>query len=275
MADKKYFANIDGSGVIQLKGVRIQAVNDETSQNELEQTGNNGSELGAANTGLQIYRVDLGKTLIWDGSKFVKQAIQIDGDVVFKGLFDANIPLDDPGQPQTIEASAGNQYVVNASGTFDPGSSGISLNGEQELETGDKILFVSDTEAYAFQTNVDEATETTRGNIRLATETEVSNGTNDTTAVTPLKLSNHLTDILETVPRSFSTTISVGSNDPEVVEHGLNLENQNSFIFYAMLDGSAVSVDVDSVDNNTITVTSLVAIDNLVVTVIGKEDPQG
>lgn len=266
MADTKFYTNIDGSGIIQLKGVRVQTIADASAQTSFETSGNNGDALGSDNVGLQIYRIDLGQTAIWNGTAFDFQSVSIDGDVVFKGLIDASVAIDDASQPQTVEAVAGNQYVVSVAGTFDAGTSGITLNGNQALQVGDKILFTSETEAYAFQTNVDSATDTTEGTIRLATQSEVDTGTEATAAVTSATLESKLADYA----RSFTSSVDVVADTPLTISHNLGLSNADGYVVNAVMDGSTVSVDVDTVDADSITVSSLVDLTGLVVTVAGK-----
>lgn len=259
MASKKFYHDIDLLNVGQLVGVRTQNVT--TSQrNDLS------SVLGENNQGLPVWDTDEKMGYTWDGSEFVKNATAIEGDVVFKGLFDASVPLDSELQPQPIEAKSGHQYIVSADGTFDAGDSGITVEGEKVLEKGDKILFISETEAYVFQTNVDSADEVKAGLIRIATEQETLDGENDSAAVTPATLEAKLVG----VPRTHNDVVNVTALSPVTINHNLNLEDKDNFVFYAVLNGSAVSVDVDSIDSNSLTVTSLVDLDDLHVTIIGK-----
>lgn len=269
MTDKQFYHNLDGLGVAQLKGLRIQNVADAAAQTVIETTGNNSAALGLGNIGYPIYRVDLKQLALWDGTEFVFQAVNIDGDVVFKGLLDASIAIDDAGQPQTIEPVAGYQYVVSVAGTFDAGATGVTLAGNQSLEVGDIVLFTSTTEAYAIQRNDVYATETVEGNIRLATQTEVNDGTVTDEAVTPATLQGKLEGQFYT--RQYTETLDLtGSDVADTVTHNLGLVNKDAFTVNVMNNvGSQISVDIDSVDADSLTLTSLVPLTGVIVTVIG------
>lgn len=269
MSDKQFYHNIDGLGVVELKGVRVHNIADATAQTTFETTGNYGAALGVANTGLQIYRVDLQQVAFWDGTQFVFQAVTIDGDVIFKGLIDASVAIDDAGQPQVVEPVAGYQYVVSVAGTFDAGATGVTLQGNQALEVGDIVLFTSATEAYAIQRNDVYATETVEGNIRLATQAEVTAGTVADEAVTPATLQGKLD--AQFYAKQYTETLDLtGANTPDTVTHSLGLVNKDAFTVNIMNSaGSAISVDVDSVDVNSLTLTSLLPLTNVVITVVG------
>lgn len=269
MAEKEFFVDINGAGVAQIKGFRIHNIADAAAQTAFEAVGNNGAALGAANRGLQIYRVDLKRVAVWDGTQFVFQEIEVAGDIIFKGMFDASLPLDDAGQPQPIIAKAGYQYVVSVAGTFNAGASGVTLIGNQELQVGDQILFTSATEAYPIQRNDVYATETVEGNIRLATQAEVDAGTVADEAVTPLTLQEKLDG--QFYVRQYAATVSIAALTPFTVTHNLGLVDKDSFTVNTMRGGSQISLDVDSVDANSITLTSLVALTNVRVTVQGAK----
>lgn len=258
MAIKKFYHDIDLLNVGELVGARTQNVT--TAERDAL-----AGILGANNEGLQIWDTQEKVGFTWDGGSFVRNASVIEGDVVFKGLFDATLAIDDENQPQEIEAKAGHQYIVTGAGTFNAGETGISITGEDVLEDGDKILFVSETEAYVFQTNVDSADTVKAGLVRIATEQETLEGTNSTAAVTPATLEKKL----EGIPRAFSTTVNVDAGVPATVTHNLDLTNRDAFVVSAMVGNSTVSVDVESVDADSITVTSSVDLTDLRVTVLG------
>jgi|GEM_PF-3932632 len=82
----------------------------------------------------------------------------------------------------------GDQFFATSAGTV----------GDHVLTTGDVLVAVQDnpTESSHFvklDTNLDNATKSKIGLIRIATGTEVSEGTNDVTAVSPLELKNNWT----------------------------------------------------------------------------------
>lgn len=269
MADIEFFSNLNGAGVVQLKGMRIQVVADASAQTAYEAVGNNGGALGADNKGLIIYHEDLKQLATWDGTQFTFTAIDMAGDVIFKGLLDASIAIDAGGQPQVITPIAGYQYVVSVAGTFNAGASGVTLVGNQALEVGDIVLFTSSTEAYAIQRNDVYATETVAGNIRLANQADVDGGTVADEAVTPLTLQEKLDG--QFYVKQYAATVNLAANTPLTVTHGLGLVDKDSFTINTMRAGYQISVDVDSVDVNSLTLTSLVALSNIRVTVQGAK----
>lgn len=267
MAELEFFQDLNGSGVVQLKGMRIHNIADAAAQSAFEGNGNFGSALDSSNKGLIIYRSDLSRIAVWDGVKFVFQEIEIEGDIQFKGTFDASKAVDDASQPQPIVAKAGYQYVVSVAGTFAAGASGVTLIGNQDLQVGDQILFTSATEAYAIQRNDVYASETVEGNIRLATQAEVNAGAVADEAVTPATLHQKL--VGQAYVKQYAATVTLSAGTPFTVSHGLNLIDRNSFTINVIRNNSIISVDVDSVDANSLTLTSLVPLSGVRVVVQG------
>ena len=65
-------------------------------------------------------------------------------------------------------------------------------------------------------------------------------------------------------------SVSILANTPKTVNHALALANATGFVINVMdSDGSQISVDVDAVDTNNLTLTSLVALSGVKVTVPG------
>jgi len=65
-------------------------------------------------------------------------------------------------------------------------------------------------------------------------------------------------------------SVSITANTPQTVNHALALANSTGFVINVMdSDGSQISVDVDAVDTNNLTLTSLVALSGVKVTVMG------
>ncbi|MEN8721165.1 MAG: hypothetical protein ABF296_12980 [Oceanococcaceae bacterium] len=256
-----FLHNLNGYNVAQLLGTRLHNV-DDAAETTLA------GELGASNAGLIIFNTDAGMIKTWDGTQFVAYSFNMDGDVVFKGTLDASVAIDDAGQPQTIEPVAGYQYVVSTAGTFAPGASGVTLQGNQALEVGDMVLFTSATEAYSIQRNDVYATETVDGNIRLATQAEVDAGAEATEAVTPATLQGKL-DAAQYV-RGYTAIVNTTALTPATVNHALNLVDPAAFTVNVMdSSGNQVNVDVDAVDADNLTLTTLLGQTDLRVTVMG------
>ena len=250
MAELDFFQDLNGQGVVQLKGMRIQNVADQTAQDAYVLNGNFGDELGLDNTGLEIYRSDLKRVAVWDGAEFVFQEIQIEGDVIFKGIVDASISLD--GQS---EAVAGFTYVVGTAGTLS--MTGVTFSPSDFVEVGDKILFVSETEAYVIQANID-------ANRITVLENRV-----DTVEAKNLEQDGRL-DELEArgEVKTFFQTLSLAAG-VNTITHGLALTNAQSYTINVQRNNSTISVDVDSVDVNSLTLTTLLPLTDVTVAIIG------
>ena len=255
MATKDFYHNINMLNVAQLLGARKQNLT--TAERDAL-----GGDLGLDNEGLFVWDTDLKIGFTWDGVEWIPETVEIEGDVIFKGLVDASASLD--GQ---VEAVVGYEYVVGTAGTLT--ATGITFLPSGVAESGDKFLFTSEDTAYVFQRNDEQATETTLGNVRLATEAEVLEGVEGTSAVTPATLQVKLEDEFVGVVRQYTVTANIPAITPLTVEHNLGLVNQNAFTVNVMKGNSRISVDVDSVDANTITLTSLLPIADAVVTIQG------
>ena len=105
----------------------------------------------------------------------------------------------------------------------------------------------------------------------LATQVEVNAGTDNTKIVTPLTLHTKLKQQLYVNQYSANIPL-IAANTPYTFSHNLSLVHKNGFVINAMLLDSAVTLDVDSVDNNTVTLTSLVNLENVYVTIMGASD---
>jgi hypothetical protein len=106
------------------------------------------------------------------------------------------------------------------------------------------------------------ASEILAGLIALGTQAEVDAGTVANKAVTPKTLRD------SNVARVFIGDVDIAIGETTLV-HGLNLSNKNAYTVSAKINNSSVNLDVDSVDVNTIKLTSLVAATGVSITVIG------
>jgi hypothetical protein len=103
--------------------------------------------------------------------------------------------------------------------------------------------------------------------VELATDAESSTGTDTVRAVTPSGLTQFASD-RKLAKVYFISGASLVANTPLTVTHNLALQNKNAFTINVMSSDSQVSVDVDSTDTNSLTVTSAVSI-TASITVIG------
>jgi hypothetical protein len=314
MAIKQFYHDIDLVNVGQLVGARLQNVSSSAMATLAEQ-------LGAGNKGLTVYNTTDNRIYVYNGAGFDPFQIDVAGDIKFRGVINA-------GNAANVEKVSGYQYVVDAAGTLS--ASGVTFFPNAEVEVGDQVLFASATEAYVLQRNDVQATETTLGNVSLASQAEANAGTNDTDAITPKTLHGYVNpefaadrmrlgeieaknteqddrldgidalnaeqdlrldgveaknteqdgriDALEAEVDalqaeqilSFFGTVNLAAATPFTVSHGLNLMNKDSFVLRTALGGSDISLDVDSVNVNSLTLTSLVPLNNVTVYVVGR-----
>ena len=145
----------------------------------------------------------------------------ISGALIYKGGYDAatNAPLLDATPIAGIKT--GWTYVVTTAGTF----------FAEGVQVGDMIIAKQDSPTLAthwtvVNKNIPDiiaASESAQGIIEIATTAEVTTGTDDTRAITPLKLKQNLgTTATLTLVRKFTQTIGDGSALTYAVTHGLN-----------------------------------------------------
>jgi hypothetical protein len=132
----------------------------------------------------------------WSSTEIASEiALAVTSGMTYKGDYNAstNVPvLDNRGTIIAVEV--GDTYTVTADGTF---------FGEV-VEVGDTLIAKIDganalAEWTVVQTNIGAATEIIAGYIRIATQDETNTGTDDTTAITPLKLAVYVANAERTV----------------------------------------------------------------------------
>ena len=321
MASKQFYHDIDLVNVGQLVGARLQNVS-ASAMSTLA------GQLGADNKGLTVYNTTDNRIYVYNGAQFDPFQIDTVGDIKFRGIINA-------GNAANVEKVSGYQYVVDAAGTLS--ASGVTFFPSATVEAGDQVLFTSATEAYVLQRNDVQATETTLGNISLATQAEVNAGTNDTDAVTAKTLHGYvnpefaadrarilateeknleqdgrltaieavnveqnnrlaavetknveqdgrilateeknveqdgrLTTLEADRLRHYFASVNLTAGTPFTVAHNLNLADKDDFVINTQFGGSQISLDIDSVNANSITLTSLVPLTGVKVTLIGK-----
>lgn len=189
---------------------------------------------------------------------YVDNLVPATDALVFKGAFDASTALQFPA------ADAGWTYKVTGAGTVQ----GVTLY------VGDSIYCTVDSTPIGTPANfvtvnyaLDQATETTVGFSRIATQVETDAGVNDTAYITPLKLITHEANAGIThkfVSNSFGLT---AAGSPWTINHNLNTVN----VVVSVQDtatGVMYDLDVVVVDANNITLSTLTDV-TVDITVIG------
>lgn len=261
MASKQFYHDIDLVQVGQLLNFRIHNVTN-AAQTTLE------GLLGVGNKGLPIFNTDDGFLKVWDGVQFVKQALHIDGDLIFRGaLAKADYDESDPGYTTGPEFTiAGSQYVISEAGAIN--LSGVTVTPGATVQVGDVVIFTAPDAISVIQRNDEQATETVLGNVKLVTTAKILAGVDDLDAVTALKLQQKLDQ--QDYIRGYSSVITTAAATPLNVEHNLNLVHKDAFTINLMDSaGSQVSADIDSVDVNNVTVTTLIGVSDIRVTITG------
>lgn len=144
---------------------------------------------GTGSIGRLMYDTTTSRVLYDTGTTIqtVANLSDISGLLDFKGGYDALTNTPNLTTPTVGTVLKGDFYVVTVAGTF----FGVSL------EIGDSLIAEIDnpsalTDWVILQGNVVYASETVAGIIRIATQPETNAGTDDLTAVTPLKLSTYV-----------------------------------------------------------------------------------
>lgn len=247
MATKSIHHDLDLVKVSQLVQARIQNI---TTANRTTL----GGTLGAGNKGLLVLDTDLDEFYYWNGTAWATIGTAAAGAVTLMGVVGFNAA--EPGTPAT-----GDYYIFNTAGTN-------TWEGSTVVQVGDSVVW--DGTVWRFiQGNAIDASESIAGLIEIATQSETNTGTDDARAVTPLKLASWAgTKAFGKV--YYVSPASVVADTPLTITHNLNLQNRNAFVINVMdASHSQISVDVDSIDANSLSITSAVALTNPHVTIIG------
>lgn len=104
---------------------------------------------------------------------------------------------------------------------------------------------------------------------QVASQSEVNAGLDTTHPVVSSALNSFVTT-KAFAKTYFNSDVSTVANTPLAVTHNLGLQNKDAFIVSIKNSlGSEVSVGVDSIDTNTLTITSAIGLSNLKVCIIG------
>lgn len=253
MASKLFYHDIDLLKVGTLKDARINPLTT-SARTTL------GSGLGAGHKGLAVFDTDENKIYYWSGSAWVSGVDSIAGAMSYQGTHSSLTTA-------PSSSTDGEVYVLTSAGTLT--WAGITFNPSAEVQVGDLAIRRSSTVYDIVQGNSVTASESTSGTVELATQSETNTGTDDVRAITPLKLTT-FASVKKFAKTYFASGVSLTADTQFTVSHNLALQNKDSFVISVKdSNGSEVSVDVDSVDVNSCTVTSGVSVSSFTITVIG------
>lgn len=152
--------------------------------------------------------------------------------------------------PTTYSAGAiraGHTFRITAAGTMDSGA--VTVNSEDLLIALVDTPTDSAADWQVVESNRDQATETTTGVTRYSTNAEALAGTDDQSAMTPLK-----TQAAIDATTFLSTGVTIGGGAPVNIVHNLGTTRPNIAVWNTS-DNSRWYVDEISVDANTISLT--------------------
>lgn len=253
MSEKQYYHDLDLVEVGQFLRFRVH------NATTAARTALGGS-LGAGNDGLHIWDTDEKQQYYWDGTQWVQGVQTITGAMIYKGAHSdlANAP----SSPEV-----GYVYRMTTGGTLT--WAGQTFQPNAEVQVGDSVIYAGSDTWDVYQGDADEATETTLGLVEIATQAEANAGTDATRVITPATLAGVLAN-LKLAKTYYEESITLVATTPKTITHNLALSNKDTFtIRVCNSSGSDISVDVDSVDVNSLTLTSFVGLTNVKVTVIG------
>lgn len=246
MATKEFYHDIDLVKLSELKNFRIHNI---TTGARTTLAGT----LSSTHKGLSVWDTDLDKLCIWDGTVF-EVIGSVTGGMVFQGAVAYNAA--EPGTPST-----GDYYVFTSAGA-------CTWNASDVVQIGDSVVW-NGTDWSFIQGNVLASSESVAGVIEIATQSETNTGTDDVRAVTALKLATYATTKAY-AKTYFASGLTLVANTPLTVTHSLALQNRNAFVCKVTDSShSEVSVDIDSVDANSLTITSAIAGSGYQICVVG------
>lgn len=174
--------------------------------------------------------------------------------VSIKGVIDASTNPDYPAA-----TNVGDAYHISVGGRIGGGSGPLVEQGDMivavAVNAGGDHATVGD-DWIIMQTNVDIATETTAGIIRISTQPEVDAGLDDSSAVTPLKMATYVAALI--TAGKYSADIGNGSATSIAVSHALGTEDVSVQI-RDTVSKELVESDVQITDSNTVTIGFAVA----------------
>jgi hypothetical protein len=141
-----------------------------------------------------------------------------------EGGWNASSGIFPVGSTPVAGTKKGDYWYVTTAGT----TGGVAFNvGDVIIAKIDNASTTLASDWIQLEVNRDQATETVLGVARIATQTEVSTGTNDTAFVTPLKLAT----LLANAVGGYAANVGNGSLTSYTVTHNLNTRDVTVLIY--------------------------------------------
>jgi len=190
----------------------------------------------------------------WNGTSWINLSQVVTNVLTVKGeISNADTNPSYPSSPATGDT----WFITTNAGTV----------GGTAVEIGDQLIY-DGTSWFVLQRNLQAATESIGGFVQLATQAEANAGSNDTKAITPLKLAQFLINFL--YARKFAINItSLAANTPTTVTHGLALAAQEDAVVAFYQGGVEIELLWTPTSVNAGTVTSNQALSNVKVVIVG------
>ena len=168
-----------------------------------------------------------------------------------EGAWDASSGAFPVGSSPTSGTKSGDYWYVSVAGTVDGEAFAI---GDMIVAKVNGASTTSKTDWIRLETNRDQATESTFGIIKIATQAQVNAGTDDTAAVTPLKLKTYL----DAAVGGYAANVGNASATSFALTHGLGTRD----VVVAIYDNATyeeVMADVVATSTTVVTVSFAVA----------------
>lgn len=225
----------------------------DAQHNPLTTTARNtlGGTLNATHKGLFVWDTDLNAPYWWNGSDWAtvsggQSGLTPKGSVAFNAA--------EPGSPVV-----GDLYVFTSAGTN-------TWEGPTPVQIGDQAWWNGTTWEF-LQGNVLAASDTVAGVVELATDAEAVTGSDTARATTPANVAAR--EASRKLARVyFNSGVTTVADTPLTITHNLGLQHRDAYTLSFKVGNSEVDVDTDSIDVNSCSITSNVALTGS-ITVIG------
>ena len=217
--------------------------------------------LNSNHKGLIVYDTDVPSLFTWDGTQFSSPSAAVPGAMVFKGIVTSSTVAPSGFDIGYVYVWSGTAATLTWAGqTFSPDAS---------VQHGDQIIYRGTDTWDIFQADLNPASESDAGYIQIATQGETNTGSNDTKAVTALKLNGYRT-AKALAGTYFASGVATTASTPLTVIHNLNLQNKSAFTCSVKDSaGYEVMASIKSIDTNSIELMTMVSLTNLTITIIG------